>query len=71
MREGMTMVFRLTREDYLPVERCDVVYWNNGNVRLHRTTVGRWIDLGRAYVKENWAKWARQHGVDFRDEIPD
>jgi len=65
---GAVEVLNRTEGRFEPVNtRRDVIYWNDGNVRMHQESTGRLIDLGRGYVKENWQAWARQHGVDFRD----
>jgi len=61
-------IFNCHKAVYLEVDVMrDRIYWNGGNVRLYKVSSGRWIDLGRGYIKENWIAWASHHGVEFRD----
>jgi len=70
LRNGMVEVFNRMSGKFDYIEKCDTLYWNDGLPLLYSAATGRYQQLGRAYIKANWKLWAKQHGVDFREESP-
>jgi len=70
LRNGVVEIYNRASGSVEFMEKCDAVIWNGGNVMLYTAATGRYRDAGQGFLKANWERWAKHHGISFMDEFP-